>query len=50
MQDKARLCHIQAAIGVHDFAGDEAGAARGEKDNDIGDVRGLGHSAQGNKP
>src|SRR5262245_20188568 len=35
---------------MHDFACDEAGSVRHEKDDDIGDVRGLGHSTKWDKP
>src|SRR5215831_12771762 len=42
--------HVESAIGMHDLACDEAGAVRGEKDNDVGDVRGLGHSTKRDKP
>src|SRR5262245_23903618 len=35
---------------MHDLACDEASAIRGEKDYDVGDVRGLGHSAERDKP
>src|SRR5262249_34247192 len=42
--------HVQSAVGMHDLARDETSAIRGEKDYDVGDVRGLGHSAERDKP
>src|SRR5262245_2050378 len=38
--------HVEPAIGVHNLASDEAGAVRGEKNDDLGDVSGLGHRTQ----
>src|SRR5262249_26966910 len=35
---------------MHDLSCDEAGAVRGKKDDDVSDVRGLGHSAEWDKP
>src|SRR5215475_14813612 len=35
---------------MHDLTCDEAGAVRSKKDDDVSDVRGLGHSAEWDKP
>src|SRR5262249_26569860 len=42
--------HVEPAIGMHDLACDETGAIRDKKDNDVGNVGGLGHGAEWDKP
>ena len=42
--------HVKSTVGMHDLACDEASAIGGKKDDDVGDVRGLGHRAERDKP
>src|SRR5215469_12514000 len=41
--------HVEPAIGMHDLAGDEAGAIGDKKNDDVGNVGGLGHGAEWDK-
>src|SRR5215467_15716956 len=41
--------HVEPAIGMNDFARDEAGAIGGKKNDDVGNVGGSGHGAEWDK-